>query len=108
MLYAMCGFANFGSLGIMIAGLAAMAPERRDDIVVARPEVDRLRHAFDAAGRGGRGRADLSSGARRGRAPPGGRNQTAAKPNSSSMQPEFAVDGLQFRRLDQLAVRDLQ
>ena len=33
MLYALCGFANFGSLGIMIGGLAAMAPERRDDIV---------------------------------------------------------------------------
>src|SRR5665647_1049544 len=33
MLYAMCGFANFGSLGIMIAGLTAMAPERRADIV---------------------------------------------------------------------------
>jgi concentrative nucleoside transporter, CNT family len=33
LLYAMCGFANFGSLGIMIAGLATMAPERRDDVV---------------------------------------------------------------------------
>ncbi|TNC96604.1 MAG: concentrative nucleoside transporter, CNT family [Stygiobacter sp.] len=33
MTYGLCGFANFGSLGIMIAGLAAMAPERRDDIV---------------------------------------------------------------------------
>jgi concentrative nucleoside transporter, CNT family len=33
MLYAMCGFANFGSLGIMIAGLATMAPERRDDVL---------------------------------------------------------------------------
>lgn len=33
MLYAMCGFANFGSLGIMIAGLATMAPGRRDEIV---------------------------------------------------------------------------
>ncbi len=33
MLYAMCGFANFGSLGIMIAGLGTMAPERRDDIM---------------------------------------------------------------------------
>ena len=32
MLYAMCGFANFGCLGIMIGGLATMAPERRDDI----------------------------------------------------------------------------
>ena len=33
MLYAMCGFANFGSLGIMIAGLGTMAPERRDEVV---------------------------------------------------------------------------
>jgi CNT family concentrative nucleoside transporter len=33
MLYGLCGFANFGSLGIMIAGLATMAPERRDDVV---------------------------------------------------------------------------
>jgi CNT family concentrative nucleoside transporter len=33
MVYAMCGFANFGSLGIMIGGLATMAPERRDEIV---------------------------------------------------------------------------
>ena len=33
LLYAMCGFANFGSLGIMIAGLATMAPERRDDVL---------------------------------------------------------------------------
>lgn len=33
MLYALCGFANFGSLGIMIGGLTAMAPERRPEIV---------------------------------------------------------------------------
>src|SRR5271169_5430671 len=33
MLYAMCGFANFGSLGIMIAGLATMCPERGNDVV---------------------------------------------------------------------------
>ena len=33
MLYAMCGFANFGSLGIMIGGMATMAPSRRDVIV---------------------------------------------------------------------------
>jgi CNT family concentrative nucleoside transporter len=33
MLYAMCGFANFGSLGIMIGGLATMAPTRRDDVI---------------------------------------------------------------------------
>jgi CNT family concentrative nucleoside transporter len=31
--YAMCGFANFGSLGIMIGGMGAMAPERRGEIV---------------------------------------------------------------------------
>jgi CNT family concentrative nucleoside transporter len=29
----MCGFANFGSLGIMIGGMGAMARERRDEIV---------------------------------------------------------------------------
>jgi concentrative nucleoside transporter, CNT family len=29
----MCGFANFGSLGIMLAGLTVMAPERRADII---------------------------------------------------------------------------
>ena len=33
MTYAMCGFANPGSLGIMIGGLGAMAPERRADVV---------------------------------------------------------------------------
>ena len=33
MLYAMCGFANFGSLGIMIAGLSTMAPGRREDVL---------------------------------------------------------------------------
>ncbi|WP_246804903.1 NupC/NupG family nucleoside CNT transporter [Desulfosarcina cetonica] len=31
--YAMCGFANPGSLGIMLGGLGAMAPERRGEIV---------------------------------------------------------------------------
>ncbi|XP_030379959.1 solute carrier family 28 member 3 [Scaptodrosophila lebanonensis] len=30
--FALCGFANPGSLGIMIAGLSAMAPSRRPDI----------------------------------------------------------------------------
>jgi len=32
MLYALCGFANFASLGIMIGGLGTMAPERREEI----------------------------------------------------------------------------
>jgi CNT family concentrative nucleoside transporter len=31
--YAMCGFANFGSLGIMIGGLGTMCPERRGEVV---------------------------------------------------------------------------
>jgi len=31
--YALCGFANFGSLGIMIGGLATLAPERRREVV---------------------------------------------------------------------------
>jgi CNT family concentrative nucleoside transporter len=33
MTYGLCGFANLGSLGILIAGLSVMAPERRSDIV---------------------------------------------------------------------------
>jgi CNT family concentrative nucleoside transporter len=31
--FAMCGFANFGSLGIMVGGLASIVPERREEIV---------------------------------------------------------------------------
>ena len=31
--YALCGFANFGSLGIMIGGMVAMVPARRAEIV---------------------------------------------------------------------------
>ncbi len=31
--YAMCGFANFGSLGILIGGITTMVPERRTEIV---------------------------------------------------------------------------
>ena len=33
MLYALCGFANFGSVGIMIASISGMVPERRSEIV---------------------------------------------------------------------------
>jgi CNT family concentrative nucleoside transporter len=32
MTYALCGFANFGSLGIMIGGLGTMCPERRAEV----------------------------------------------------------------------------
>jgi concentrative nucleoside transporter, CNT family len=33
MTYALCGFANFGSLGILIGGMGVMVPERRGEIV---------------------------------------------------------------------------
>lgn len=33
MVYALCGFANLGSLGIMIGGMGSMAPERRGEII---------------------------------------------------------------------------
>lgn len=33
MIYAMCGFANIGSLGIMIGGMTAMCPEKRDEMI---------------------------------------------------------------------------
>jgi len=31
--FALCGFGNFGSLAIMIGGISAMAPDRRDEII---------------------------------------------------------------------------
>ncbi len=33
MTYALCGFANFGSLGILLAGMTTLMPERRDDVL---------------------------------------------------------------------------
>jgi CNT family concentrative nucleoside transporter len=33
MIYALCGFANLGSLGILIGGMGSMVPERRGEIV---------------------------------------------------------------------------
>jgi len=35
--YALCGFTNFASLGIMLAGMGAMCPERRADILALGP-----------------------------------------------------------------------
>ena len=60
MLYAMCGFANFGSLGIMIAGLSTMCPEKRDEVVSLGLEVDRLGHADDMPAGGDRGGVELN------------------------------------------------
>jgi CNT family concentrative nucleoside transporter len=31
--YSLCGFANFSSVGILISGIGAMAPERKDDLI---------------------------------------------------------------------------
>jgi len=36
--YALCGFANLGSLGILLGGLGAMVPERRRDIFALGPK----------------------------------------------------------------------
>ena len=30
--YALCGFANIGSIGVQIGGLSALAPKRRSDL----------------------------------------------------------------------------
>ena len=60
MLYAMCGFANFGSLGIMIGGLGTMAPERRDEIIALGLEVDRVGHAGDVPDGRDRGGVELT------------------------------------------------
>jgi len=32
-LYALCGFANFSSVGILVSGISAMAPERKHDLI---------------------------------------------------------------------------
>ncbi|MDR3463705.1 MAG: nucleoside transporter C-terminal domain-containing protein [Beijerinckiaceae bacterium] len=39
MTFALCGFANFGSLGIMLGGMSAMAPGRRLEIVSLGPRA---------------------------------------------------------------------
>jgi CNT family concentrative nucleoside transporter len=32
--YALCGFANFGSIGIQVGGIASLIPSRRHDLAV--------------------------------------------------------------------------
>lgn len=39
MTYALCGFANFGSLGIMLGGLNTLVPGRRDEILAIAPRT---------------------------------------------------------------------
>jgi CNT family concentrative nucleoside transporter len=33
MVYALCGFANFASVGILIAGFGTLIPDRRSEVV---------------------------------------------------------------------------
>jgi len=37
MTYVLCGFANIGSLGILIGGLSVLVPERRDELLKVAP-----------------------------------------------------------------------
>ena len=39
MTYALCGFANFSSVGILTGGLVAIAPSRRQDILELAPRA---------------------------------------------------------------------
>ena len=39
MVYALCGFANLGSVGILIGGMNALIPERRDEVVSLAPKA---------------------------------------------------------------------
>ena len=80
MTYALCGFANFGSLGILIGGMGTMVPgaARRDRR--AGDEVDRRRDACHLPHRGGRGAGDLS-----------GVNESHMAASSPPKQPGFGV-----------------
>ena len=37
LIYALCGFANLGSLGILLGGLAILGPERREEVLAIAP-----------------------------------------------------------------------
>jgi concentrative nucleoside transporter, CNT family len=39
MTYALCGFANFGSLGILLGGLSTLVPERRQELLSIAPRT---------------------------------------------------------------------
>ena len=39
MVYDLCGFANIGSLGIVIGGLSALEPERRSEVIELAPRA---------------------------------------------------------------------
>ena len=63
--YAMCGFANFGGLGIMLGGLGALVPSRRKDVLELGMKsliAGNIRHAHDRRRRGAGGLADRGKG----------------------------------------------
>lgn len=37
--YALCGFANFGTIGIQLGGMSALAPERKSDLARLAPRA---------------------------------------------------------------------
>ena len=39
MLYALCGFANLGSLGILLGGLSVLVPERKSEYLNIAPKA---------------------------------------------------------------------
>ena len=43
--FALCGFANFGSLGILLGGLYILVPDRREETIRIAPKVDIERDA---------------------------------------------------------------
>ncbi len=61
MTYALCGFANFGSLGILIGGLGAMAPQQRGEIVALGIKSIVWRNHVDMHGRRHRRPASVTS-----------------------------------------------
>ena len=82
--YALCGFANLGSVGIQIGGIGALIPERRNDLARARPARAAGRHPRELHHRLHRGGAAVSASAQAGR---GGRassrGRTALRPRTA-------------------------
>ncbi len=64
MTYALCGFANFGSLGIMLGGMGRCCRGAPGRALGARHEVDRRRSAVDVRHRGARRDLQLTAGRR--------------------------------------------
>ncbi len=85
--YALCGFANFSSIGIQIGGIGALGPERRDDLArlgLRALLAGHLRQLHDRLHRGG-APVSLLAGAGRGRPPrPGAARRCGPRSASSS------------------------